>query len=61
MTGMGKDGAKGMAAIKQAEGRTMAQEPSTCVISGMPRAAIDAGVVDYVVSLDDIAKRLRFM
>lgn len=61
MTGMGKDGAQGMIAIKKADGRTLAQDPDTCVIPGMPRAAMDAGVVDYVVPLDDIANRLRFL
>lgn len=61
MTGMGKDGAAGMAAIKQAEGRTLAQDEDTSVIFGMPRAAIELGVVDYVVPLDDIANRLRFL
>lgn len=61
MTGMGKDGAAGMAAIKRAEGRTVAQDQDSCVIFGMPKAAIEAGVVDYVVPLDDIANRLRFL
>jgi two-component system, chemotaxis family, protein-glutamate methylesterase/glutaminase len=61
MTGMGKDGAAGMLAIKRAEGRTLAQDRDTSVIYGMPKAAIDAGAVDHVVPLDDIAKRLRFM
>lgn len=61
MTGMGKDGAAGMVAIKQAEGRTLAQDRETSVIHGMPRAAVEAGAVDHVVALDDIARRLRFM
>ncbi len=61
MTGMGKDGAAGMVAIKRADGRTLAQDRESSVIFGMPKAAIDAGVVDYVVSLDDIANRLRFL
>ena len=59
MTGMGKDGAAGLAAIKRADGITLAQDQSSSVIFGMPKAAIDAGVVDEVLSLDDIAQRLQ--
>ncbi len=61
MTGMGKDGAAGLAAIKSADGKTLAQDQETSVIFGMPRAAIEAGVVDDVAPLDDIAGRLRYM
>ena len=61
MTGMGKDGAAGMVAIKHADGKTMAQDQESSVIFGMPRAAIEAGVVDDVVSLDEIADWLRYM
>ncbi len=61
MTGMGKDGAAGMLAIKRVEGRTLAQDRETSVIYGMPRAAIEAGAVDHVVPLDELARRLRFM
>lgn len=60
MTGMGKDGAAGALAIKRAEGKTCAQDQETSVIYGMPRAAIDAGAIDEVVPLGDLAAWLRF-
>jgi len=60
MTGMGKDGAAGALAIKRAEGKTCAQDQQTSVIYGMPKAAIDAGAIDEVVALGDLASWLRF-
>ena len=60
MTGMGKDGAAGALAIKRAEGKTCAQDQQTSVIFGMPKAAIDAGAIDEVVPLGDLASWLRF-
>ncbi|MDO8941857.1 MAG: CheB methylesterase domain-containing protein, partial [Desulfobacterales bacterium] len=55
LTGMGNDGEKGMKAIKGNGGRTIAQNEETCVVFGMSRAAIDAGAVDKVVSLSEVA------
>lgn len=59
MTGMGKDGAAGAVAIKQAEGRTVAQDAATSVIYGMPKAAQDAGGIDDVVPLGELATWLK--
>lgn len=59
MTGMGRDGAEGMQAIKAAGGRTFAQDKTTCVIYGMPRAAVELGAVDEVLGLEEIAPRLQ--
>ena len=60
MTGMGKDGAAGALAIKRASGKTFAQDQATSVIYGMPRAAIDAGAIDTVVPLSELAAQLRY-
>jgi two-component system chemotaxis response regulator CheB len=60
MTGMGRDGADGALAIKRAHGKTLAQDQATSVIYGMPRAAIDAGAIDEVAALGDIAAWLRY-
>lgn len=51
LTGMGRDGANGMQTLKAAGARTLAQDEASCVVFGMPRAAIELGVVDRVVSL----------
>jgi two-component system, chemotaxis family, protein-glutamate methylesterase/glutaminase len=59
MTGMGRDGADGLATIKRAGGLTLAQDQATSVVWGMPKAAIDLGVVDYVVSLDTLAEAIN--
>jgi two-component system, chemotaxis family, protein-glutamate methylesterase/glutaminase len=52
MTGMGEDGAEGLGAIKASGGMTVAQSEDTCVVSGMPRAAILKGHANKVVPLD---------
>jgi two-component system, chemotaxis family, protein-glutamate methylesterase/glutaminase len=59
MTGMGRDGADGLLAIKRAGGTTLAQDRDSCVVFGMPRAAIEAGAVDEVVALDGLAEALQ--
>lgn len=54
LTGMGCDGAIGMQAIHAAGGTTIAQDMATSVIYGMPRAAVELGVVDRVAALETI-------
>jgi len=55
MTGMGRDGVEGLKRLKAAGGRVLAQDERSCVVFGMPKEAITAGVVDQVVSLDQMA------
>lgn len=59
LTGMGADGVEGMRAIRAAGGRTLAESEDTCVIYGMPKAAIEAGVVHRVAALDRIADEIK--
>ncbi len=55
LTGMGRDGAQAMGTIKAKGGRTIAQDEKTSIIFGMPKAAIELGVVDKVLPLHQIA------
>jgi len=58
LTGMGSDGVEGLRAIRGAGGRTLAESEESCVIYGMPKAAVEAGVVDRVVPLPRIADEI---
>jgi two-component system, chemotaxis family, protein-glutamate methylesterase/glutaminase len=58
LTGMGSDGADGMLAIQNAGGRTLAQSQESCVVFGMPGAAIHRKAVQHVVHGDEMASAL---
>jgi two-component system chemotaxis response regulator CheB len=57
LTGMGADGAKGMAAMHGEGAVTIAQDEKSCVVFGMPKVAIEKGGVDHIVPLDKIAQK----
>ena len=58
LTGIGSDGAKGLKTIKEAGGSTIAEDESTCVVFGMPKAAIEMNCVDEIVPLPHIAQAI---
>ena len=58
LTGMGRDGADGMRALKDAGAVTLAQDEATSAVFGMPRAAIELGAVDRVLPIEDISRAL---
>jgi two-component system chemotaxis response regulator CheB len=58
MTGMGMDGTDGMKLLKGRGALTIAQDEESSVIFGMPRSAIEAGVVDEIVSLENMADKI---
>jgi two-component system chemotaxis response regulator CheB len=58
LTGMGKDGAQGMLAMRQTGAWNIGQDQDSCVVYGMPREAAQVGAVDEVASLNDVAARI---
>lgn len=55
LTGMGNDGAKGLAAMKQSGSRIFAQNEETCVVYGMPKKVVEAGIADKILPIDEMA------
>ncbi len=58
LTGADSDASGGVPVIKRMGGVVIVQDPATAEISGMPRSAIETGVVDFIVPLDEIASTL---
>lgn len=59
LTGMGRDGAEGLAALARAGAYTVAQQEASCVVYGMPRAAVALGGAREVLPLEEIGPRIR--
>ncbi len=59
LTGMGRDGADGCLAIKREGGFTICQSEKTCVVYGMPRAAVECGAASLVADLEQIADLIK--
>jgi two-component system chemotaxis response regulator CheB len=58
MTGMGSDGREGSAWIKARGGKIITESEETCIVYGMPRSVVEAGLSDYSVPLYSIANKL---
>jgi two-component system chemotaxis response regulator CheB len=58
LTGMGRDGTEGAAAFRRRRRPVLVQSPESCVVPGMPSAAIEAGVASEVLELEQIGRRL---
>ena len=59
LTGMGCDGREGMRRIKQNGGYCIAQDEETCVVYGMPKSVVDAGLADEICPLPKIAETIE--
>ena len=59
LTGMGKDGAEGLKAIRNAKGSTFAQAPETCAVASMPNTAVSLDAVDEILRPDQIVDVLN--
>lgn len=59
LTGMGRDGSQGMVSIKNKGGYNIAQSEESCVVYGMPGSAVEKGVVDKIMDLEDISINLN--
>lgn len=61
LTGMGNDGTAGLKALKSKGGKVIAQDKASCVVYGMPKTAIEAGIVDVVLPIHEIASQIEKM
>jgi two-component system chemotaxis response regulator CheB len=61
MTGMGRDGANGLLAMKKAGAQTIGQDEKTSVVYGMPRVAYEMGAVTYQLPIGDISQKIHYL
>lgn len=58
LTGMGRDGAKGLLRMRESGARTIGQDSESCVVYGMPKVAYDIGAVEYQMPLNEISEQI---
>jgi two-component system chemotaxis response regulator CheB len=58
LTGMGADGLRGVQRLRERGTYTLAQDEESCVVYGMPRAIVEAGLADEVLPLDEVGQRI---
>lgn len=58
LTGMGSDGLEGVKVLKAKGGRALAQNEASCVVYGMPKAIVDAGLADEILDINDMASAI---
>jgi len=58
LTGMGRDGAEGLLAIRRAGGRTLGQDAASSVVYGMPKSAFEIGAVEKQIPLSRMANKI---
>ena len=59
MTGMGRDGANGLYAMRQSGAYTIAQDEATSIVFGMPKEAIKLDAVTEVLALQKIGQKIK--
>lgn len=58
LTGMGSDGLEGIRELKKKSGYVLAQDDASCVVYGMPKAVVDAGLADEVLDIEDMSQAI---
>ena len=59
LSGTGSDGSRGIRAIKDKDGMVMVQDPEQAKFDGMPKSAIQTGLVDYILPVEEMGEELR--